>query len=144
MNIATLLARKGPKVVTVRPEQTVREALVLLAEHNIGAAIVVDERTRPVGIVSERDVVRALVKDEQVLRRPVSALMTRNLVLGVPQDDLMAVGNTMTERRIRHLPVVERGTLIGIVSIGDVVKAQRDLYLGELDTLQTQILDRPA
>jgi CBS domain-containing protein len=144
MNIATLLARKGPRVVTVRPEQTVREALALLAEHNIGAAVVVDEGARPVGIVSERDVVRALVKDEHVVTRPVSALMTRNLVLGVPQDDLMAVGNTMTERRIRHLPVVERGTLIGIVSIGDVVKAQRDLYLGELDTLQTQILDRPA
>jgi len=144
MNIATLLARKGPKVVTVRPEQTVREALVLLAEHNIGAVVVVDEGARPVGIVSERDVVRALVQSEQVVTRAVSTLMTRNLVIGVPQDDLMAVGNTMTERRIRHLPVVERGILIGIVSIGDVVKAQRDHYLGELDTLQIQILDQPA
>ena len=144
MNIATLLARKGPKVVTVRPEQTVREALALLAEHNIGAVVVVDEAGRPVGILSERDVVRALVKSDQVVTRAVATLMTRNLVIGVPQDDLLAVSNTMTERHIRHLPVVERGTLIGMVSIGDVVKAQRDLYLGELDTLQIQILDKTA
>ena len=65
--------------------------------------------------------------------------MTRNLIIGTPQDELDAVGSTMVERRIRHLPVVDRGTLVGIVSIGDVVKAQRDRYLGEVDTLQTQV-----
>lgn len=140
MNIASLLASKGPTVVTIRADDSVREALARLAEHNIGALVVTDERNRPVGIVSERDIVRGLARDEQVLGRPVSAIMTREVVIGSPQDDLRTVGHTMTERRIRHLPVMEGGQLVGIVSIGDVLKAQRDEYLGELDTLQIQLL----
>jgi len=67
-------------------------------------------------------------------------VMTRELVTGVPQDDLESVAYTMTEKRTRHIPVVEHGTLVGIVSIGDVVKAQRDRYQGELHTLETQVL----
>ncbi len=88
MTIASLLARKGPKVVTVQPEQTIRQALALLAEHNIGALVVVDPEGRPVGILSERDVVRTAVRDEAVFTKTVSALMTRDVILGVPQDDL--------------------------------------------------------
>jgi CBS domain-containing protein len=142
MNIAHVLARKGVRVVTIRPEQSIRQALALLAEHNIGALVAVDESARPVGILSERDVVRAAARDEHVFGRAVSELMTRDVVVGVPEDDLKAVGRTMTERRIRHLPVVEKDKLVGIVSIGDVVNAQRDEYEGELDTLQTQISER--
>ena len=141
MNIASLLASKGSKVITVQPHQTVRQAVGLLAEHNIGALVVVDRTSSPVGIVSERDIVRSAARNERLFSEPVAALMTRNVVLGLPQDDLSSVGNTMTERRIRHLPVVEGGKLVGIVSIGDVVKAQRDQYLGEVETLQTQLLD---
>ena len=140
MNIASILAKKGGSVVTTRPEQTIRQTLALLASHNIGAVVVVDDGMRPLGILSERDIVCALARDETVLQSPVSSLMTRNLVLGVPQDDLVAVGFAMTERRIRHLPVVTDGRLVGIVSIGDVVKAQRDQYQGQLDTLQIQLL----
>jgi CBS domain-containing protein len=140
MNIATLLATKGPKVVTVRPDASIRQALSLLAEHNIGALVVVDDRVHPVGILSERDVVREAARNEAVFVVQVSGLMTRNVILGVPQDDLVAVASTMTEHRIRHLPVVDGGRLVGIISIGDVVKAQRDQYQGEVDTLQTQIL----
>jgi CBS domain-containing protein len=140
MNIASLLASKGPKVVTIHPQASIREALARLAEHNIGALVVTDERNRPVGIVSERDIVRGLAREEQVLARPVSAIMTREVIIGSPQDDLRTVSHTMTEKRIRHLPVMEGGQLVGIVSIGDVVKAQRDEYLGELDTLQLQLL----
>jgi len=139
MNIAHVLARKGVRVITIRPEQSIRLALALLAEHNIGALVAVDESARPVGILSERDVVRYAARDEHVFGRAVSELMTRDVVVGVPEDDLKAVGRTMTERHIRHLPVVEKGKLVGIVSIGDVVNAQRDEYEGELDTLQTQI-----
>jgi CBS domain-containing protein len=144
MNISSLLTSKGNKVFTIRPDQTVRQALGLLAEHNIGALVVVDATPQPVGILSERDIVRAAARNEGVFGEAVATLMTRNVVLGLPQDDLSSVGNTMTERRIRHLPVVEGGKLVGIVSIGDVVKAQRDQYLGEVETLQTQLLsDRP-
>ncbi len=142
MNIAHVLARKGVRVITIRPEQSIRQALALLAEHNIGALVAVDESARPVGILSERDVVRYAARDEHVFARAVSELMTRDVVVGVPEDDLKAVARTMTERHIRHFPVVEKGKLVGIVSIGDVVNAQRDEYEGELDTLQTQISER--
>jgi CBS domain-containing protein len=142
MNIESLLAKKGPTVITIRPAETIRQALGLLAEHNIGALVVVDEGGRPVGILSERDIVRDAAKNEAVFVRTVESLMTRNVIAGIPKDDLVAVGNTMTERRIRHLPVMESGRLVGIVSIGDVLKAQRDQYQGEVDTLQTQLEHR--
>ena len=141
MNIATVLARKGITVVTIDPARTIRQALVLLAQHNIGALVVVDGTGAPVGIVSERDVVRALARSETILGEVVASIMTRNVVVGTPQDDLVAVSNTMTEHHIRHLPVFEGSRLVGMISIGDVVKAQRDQYQGEVDTLQFQILN---
>jgi CBS domain-containing protein len=144
MNIATVLASKGIDVVTIGPRQTIRQALALLAERNIGALVVVDGVDLPIGIVSERDIVRALARSETILVEAVATIMTREVVIGTPQDDLVAVGNTMTERRIRHLPVVEGGRLVGIVSIGDVVKAQRNQYQGEVDTLQIQLLHEEA
>jgi len=140
MNIASLLASKGVNVVTIGPQDSIRSALTLLAQHNIGALVVVEAQGGLVGILSERDIVRALARAEAILGQPVSAIMTRNVVIGTPGDDLVAVGNTMTERRIRHLPVVEGGRLVGMVSIGDVVRAQRDQYQGEVDTLQHQLL----
>jgi CBS domain-containing protein len=143
MNIASILATKGDKVVTVRGEQSIREALGILAQHNIGALVVVDTGMRPIGILSERDIVRAAAKDEKVFPLLVNELMTRDLVLGGPGDDLDAVGQTMVRRRIRHLPVVDGGKLVGMVSIGDVVKAQRDQYQGEVDTLQTIVMEHP-
>jgi CBS domain-containing protein len=141
MNIASVLSSKGSRVITVQPEQTVRDAVGLLAKHNIGALVVVDRTTRPVGIVSERDIVRALVRTEAILGEAIAAIMTRDVIVGTSQDDLVAVGTTMTEHRIRHLPIVEGGRLVGIISLGDVVKAQRDQYQGEVDTLQFQILN---
>lgn len=143
MNIASLLATKGSTVVTTRSEATIRDALQLLAKHNIGAIVVVDPGGRPVGILSERDIVRAAARSESVFGETVSVLMTREVIVGSPGDELVAVGITMTEKRIRHLPVVDKGRLIGIISIGDIVKAQRDQYQGEVDTLQAQLLDEP-
>jgi CBS domain-containing protein len=143
MNIASILARKGGRVITSRPEQSIRQALSLLAEHNIGALVVVDETGAPAGILSERDIVREAARDERLFARTVGEIMTRDVIVGVPEDDLRAVRHTMTERRIRHVPVIADGRLVGIVSIGDVVKAELDQYLGEVDTLQTQVGARP-
>jgi CBS domain-containing protein len=143
MNIASILARKGSRVVTCRAEQSIRQALSLLAEHNIGALVVVDEAGGTAGVLSERDVVREAARDERLFGRTVGEIMTRDVIVGVPEDDLRAVRHTMTERRIRHVPVIAEGRLIGIVSIGDVVKAELDQYLGEVDTLQTQVGARP-
>jgi CBS domain-containing protein len=143
MNIASILARKGGRVVTCRPDQSIRQALGLLAEHNIGALVVVDATGAPAGILSERDVVREATRDERLFARSVEEIMTRDVIVGVPEDDLRAVRLTMTERRIRHVPVVVEGCLIGIVSIGDVVKAELDQYLGEVDTLQMQVGMQP-
>ena len=144
MNIASILARKGMDVFTARPEQSLREALALLAQHNIGALVVVDEAGRPIGILSERDIVREAARNERLFAMNVGAIMTRDVVVGGPQDDLISVGNTMTERRIRHLPIVDGGKLVGMVSIGDIVKTQRDQYQGEVDTLQIQLLEEPG
>ncbi|MBI4272108.1 MAG: CBS domain-containing protein [Candidatus Rokubacteria bacterium] len=145
MNLATILARKGAQTVTVRSEQTIREGLALLARHNIGALIVVEGADRPVGILSERDIVREAARREDVFARKVAELMTRDVITGQPQDDLQSVAHTMTEKRVRHLPVVDQGRLVGVVSIGDVVKAQRDEYRGEAETLQAQLLaDQPG
>lgn len=141
MHLVHVLARKGVTVITIRPEQSIRQALGLLAEHNIGALVVVDERGFPVGIVSERDIVREAVKNERLFTMPVVSIMSRDLVVALPTDDLHSAGKTMTERRIRHLPVMDGGSLVGIVSLGDVVKAERDLYQGEVDTLQIQLLE---
>jgi CBS domain-containing protein len=141
MNIANILATKGGEVFTIRPELTVRQAVGLLAEHNIGALVAVDAGGQPIGILSERDVVRCLARADKLLDEPVAAIMTRDVVVASSQDDLRSVGWTMTERRIRHLPVVDRGKLVGIVSIGDIVKAQRDRLEGEVDTLQVQLIE---
>jgi len=139
MNIRHVLAQKGGQVYTVDPDQTVREALAILAARNVGALVVVDPRNRPIGIISERDIVRAAVSDEEVFGRPVRRLMTRELIVAAPEDDLRVVAHTMTERRIRHLPVVMGERLVGIVSIGDIVKAQRDEYEGEIDILEARV-----
>jgi CBS domain-containing protein len=140
MNIQSILATKGTHVVTIRPQHSIREAIATLVRHNIGALVVVNHADEPIGILSERDIVRAATTNEALFSMPVHTLMSREMITGVPEDDLEAVAHTMTEKRTRHVPVVDRGRLVGIVSIGDIVKAQRDRYQGELYTLQTQIL----
>ncbi|MGY1728850.1 CBS domain-containing protein [Geodermatophilus sp. SYSU D01062] len=136
MQIASLLRRKGPDVVTVAPDRPVRAALALLAEHRIGALVVSREGGTVDGIVSERDVVRALhASGPEVLDGPVSALMTAEVRTCVPGASVHDLARTMTDHRIRHVPVVEDGRLLGIVSIGDVVKARLDELQDERDHL---------
>ena len=141
MNIANVLASKGGRVVTIRPDHTVREALELFAERNIGALVVVDEAHRAVGMITERGILRSALTNDRVLTATVGAVMTREVVIGQPSDDLMSVAHTMIEKRIRHLPVMEQGKLVGIVSLGDLVKAQRDHYEGQVVTLETLLSD---
>lgn len=140
MKVKRILATKGTGVITILPEASIQQAVAKLAEHRIGSLVVVDAQGELVGIISERDVVWGTAADPNLFERRVVDLMTRDVVVGMPQDDVMAVAHIMTERRIRHLPIVDAGKLIGIVSIGDVLKAQRDAYRGEIDTLETQIM----
>lgn len=139
-SVKNILATKSTHLITIRPVQEVGTAVALLAENNIGALLVVDEADRLVGILSERDIVRRAASDARFMDRPVADVMTREVIVGVPEDDLMSVAHTMTERRFRHLPIVHDDRLVGVISIGDVLKAQRDAFRGQIDTLETQIL----
>ncbi len=141
MKISRILATKGKGVITIRPQQSLREAIALLTRHNIGALVVTEGPETPIGIITERDIIRYAVEQEALFDILVSEVMTRDLITALPQDDIESVANTMTERRFRHLPIMEGGVLVGIVSIGDIVKAQRDEYRGAMDTLQTQIIE---
>jgi CBS domain-containing protein len=144
MKISRILATKGSSIVTIPPDLTVREAIALLLDHNIGSLPVVEGAGKLIGIITERDIIRALAKDETIFADPVEQFMTRDVITGLPQDDLESVANTMTEQRFRHLPIMEGNKLVGIVSIGDVVKAQRDEYRGKVDTLQAQIIEEES
>ena len=134
-----LTAKPSQQVVTITPDSTVRELLGLLAEHNVGAVVVSGDGAAVDGIVSERDIVRRLHDDEAVLDGAVSAIMTSDVETCEPStsvDDLRVV---MTERRIRHVPVVTDGRLTGIISIGDVVKSSLDQLQFERDQLDNYL-----
>lgn len=139
MRISDLLRAKGSNVATVDPKKTVSDLIAGLAEHNVGAMVVVDDG-RVIGIVSERDVVRKLHKNgAAVLNAPVSAIMTTDVVSCVPSDHVDTLAEVMTARRVRHMPVMLEGELIGIVSIGDVVKSRINELESDREQLQTYI-----
>ena len=140
MNIKGILATKSRLVLTIRPQQTVAEAVDMLAKQNIGALVVTNAEGKIVGIITERDIIRQAAKSQSIFAQKVSDIMTRGVIVGLLEDDAMSVAHTMTERRFRHIPILDGEELIGIVSIGDLVKAQRDQYEGQIDTLETQIL----
>lgn len=124
MTVRELLQQKGRQVYTVDHEASCLEAARRMAEYNVGSLLVLDEHERPVGIVSERDLVRKLdVKGVPLERTRVRDVMTRDVIVVTPDDTLNGVMQTLTTHRIRHVPVVEEGRLAGLVSIGDVVKA---------------------
>jgi CBS domain-containing protein len=122
-------------VVTIAPDATVRELVALLAEHNVGALVVSDDGERVTGIVSERDVVRRLGSDTAVLDAAVRDIMTADVRTCAGEDELTDLMQTMTQHRIRHVPVVASGRLTGIISIGDVVKNR----IGELEFERDQL-----
>ena len=139
IRVANILDGKGKDVLTVTPESSVSALVKLLAEKRIGAVPVVDGTGRLKGIVSERDVVRALAGDATVLERKVESLMTREVQTCVLQDTVANLMEIMTRGRFRHLPVVEDSKLIGIISIGDVVKQRVAEAQSEVEALTSYI-----
>ncbi|NRQ33981.1 CBS domain-containing protein [Nonomuraea sp. NN258] len=138
MLIGTILRGKGSGVTTVTPDATVRELLAQLAEHNIGAVVVSADGATIDGIVSERDVVRRLHdRGAAILDEPVSSIMTVEVRTVGPGDRVDELRKTMTQHRFRHMPVTENGRLVGIVSIGDVVKSA----IEELETEKASLVD---
>jgi CBS domain-containing protein len=126
--VKTILNRKGGEVVTIPPAATLGRAAALLAEHNIGAVVVSGDGRTVDGILSERDIVRRFARDEGVATASVSvaATMTREVHVATPSTTVDELMEEMTNRRVRHVPVVDDGGLVGIVSIGDVVKHRID------------------
>ena len=139
MKVADILASKGSTVITILPDQTIKEAVDLMEKHNIGGLVVINQDKEILGIITERDLIRYAATDHPTFSTSVSSVMTKGVIVGVLQDEIDSVTHTMTEKRFRHLPVVDGGSLVGILTIGDVVKAQRDRFEGELHTLQIQI-----
>lgn len=125
MKIRDLLRGKGTAVVTIRPEATIHDAMTMLVNHRIGSLVVTEEQGRIIGIITERDILReCAARSEQVKNTRVQEVMTTNPIIGVPDDEVGYVMGIMTNNRIRHLPIMAGERLEGIISIGDVVKAQ--------------------
>jgi CBS domain-containing protein len=127
VNISDILRFKGADVITITPTESVASLLAQLAEHNVGALLVVDTGNdgRVIGVVSERDVVRRIAeRGAALLEASVEEIMSAMIVSCSSHDSIDSVAETMTERRVRHMPVIDDGELVGIVSIGDVVSSR--------------------
>lgn len=123
MNVAAILKGKGRAVATAHPDTTLQRVAELLASKKIGAIVVVGSSGQVDGIVSERDIIRAIAKGgAECLSDPISKFMTRQVIPCTEADTLQQLMATMTTNRFRHIPVIESGELVGIISIGDVVK----------------------
>ncbi len=138
MRISTLLTNKGSDVASIRGDATVADAVAALGRHHVGALVVSNDGQTIDGIVSERDVVRALgERGVDVVDELVSSIMSSTVTTCSPDDDTESLMRTMTERRIRHLPVTSGGQLCGIVSIGDVVKDR----IEELEKNRSELIE---
>lgn len=140
VHVRDVLATKGDAAVhTVAPDATVAELLDSLAEHDIGALVVSTDGVDVLGIVSERDVVRMLRGIDDARSVPVSQIMTVDVQVCGPDDSFESLLTTMTEHRVRHVPVIEEGRLVGVLSIGDAVKHRIDQLAFERDQLNSYV-----
>lgn len=140
MKIRDILKFKGSELITIGHQETLHKASRLLSEHNIGVLLVLDAKEKPVGIISERDIVREFARQGSACETTViQKIMSEDLIIGVPDDDLDYVMNVMTQKRIRHLPILDEEQLAGFVSIGDVVKAQINQSETEIRFLRNYI-----
>ena len=140
MRIHDILSTKGFDVIHIKPDAQVAQLVDVLREHNLGAVVVSRDGHTIAGIVSERDVIRGLADGADVLQRPVSALMSTGVHCCRPRDTVTSAMTAMTDRRVRHLPVVDdTDRLVGIVSIGDVVKSQISELQFERDQIASYV-----
>ncbi|CAA7615079.1 putative signal transduction protein with CBS domains [Magnetospirillum sp. LM-5] len=133
MSVEAILKTKGHNIFTIRPEHSVSEAAALMASKRVGVAIVCDAKGRLMGVVSERDIVSGITQyGKGLLEMPVRNIMTSPVVTCAPNDSIKKVMEVMTERRIRHLPVLEGEELVGMISIGDAVNFR--LHEAQMET----------
>ena len=140
MTIAAILKQKGSAVAEVGPTALISDVAVLLSERRIGAVLVRDTAQQLMGIVSERDIVHGLARHgAAVLQMTAGQLMTRNLQTATPRTTVPEAMELMTTGRFRHLPVIEDGNLVGVISIGDVVKSRMEQQAQEVDSLKAYV-----
>ena len=140
MIIAGILKSKGYNVVSVKPDDTIALVTEVLAKHRIGAVLVLDASERLLGILSERDIVRALPTHKgEALSMKASDLMTRDVQIAAPTMTVSDAMEAMTQGRFRHMPVYDRGALVGMLSIGDVVKMRISETEHEVDSLKAYV-----
>ncbi len=141
MTLAAILKEKPFGLITVNPEMQISDVIRIMADRRIGAVLVVDPAGNLIGIVSERDIVRCLASHAAAtLQMTAAGLMTREPTTAGPEISVATAMEMMTEGRFRHLPIVERGVLTGLVSIGDVVKARLTQQEHEVDTLRAYVV----
>ena len=141
MTIAAILKQKGDKIVSIKPEDLILAVTRTLTEHRIGAVLVRDPAGGILGIISERDIVRGMAEHGPgTSQLPAEQLMTRDLVTVTPQTRVAQALAMITRRRIRHLPVLEEGRLVGMVSIGDLVKARIEAAEYEAEELKHYVV----
>lgn len=140
MTVAAILRGKPDRLIGLEDNRSLTEAAQLLTKERIGAVVIRDKAGEMVGILSERDIVRSVAREGVVaLARPISTVMTRDVVCCTPADSVAVVMSMMTERRFRHLPVKDNGKLVGMISIGDVVKRRVEEAEGEAAKLREYI-----
>lgn len=143
MLVRDLLKAKGSSVITIRAGSTIKQAMEVLIRHNIGAVMVVNEEGNPVGIVSERDILRESHNHlDRAFTTIVDSIMSTDLIIGLPDDTLEYVECVITDNKIRHLPIMENGKMIGIISIGDIVKALLQHSETQIHYLRDYIMDK--
>ncbi len=143
MKAADILKTKGSNVVTIKPERAVRQAIERLTQHGVGSLVVVDEKDRLIGVITERDILRASARCFDCLEDlKVADLMSKEVIIGLPDQPVDALMRLMTDKHIRHLPIMEEGSLAGLLSIGDLVKARAKWAEVEVLYLTDYIADR--
>ena len=140
MMIAKILSGKGAAIMSIAPDETLQTAAAHLTSRKVGALVVLDSHGNLVGILSERDIVRTCAEQGfAAMATKVSDAMTKNVLTASPQDGIDSAMARMTDRRIRHLPILDAEKLVGVVSIGDLVKAKIDAALADADAMRAYI-----